>query len=103
MRNESVLLSLLKQTHERVNAAQELEWIGGEPFENWNVCDASGIPFVRTKESDAPATENFNDRDYFIGAMQKATNSGTARVHCLRSISAALTCALRSEQQSRRR
>lgn len=81
MKDKTRLLSLLTEIHANANASSRLKWIGGDPFQNWNVYDIDGIPLARSKDDGPPWIERFDDRDYFRSAIQKGTNSGDARVH----------------------
>jgi serine/threonine protein kinase len=80
-RDSKRLTILLEQAHERVNELPHLTWIKSKrPFQNWNAIDSNGITLARSVDEKA-RTDNFLDREYFIGATQKAKNQGRARVH----------------------
>ncbi|HUS37654.1 MAG TPA: serine/threonine protein kinase [Verrucomicrobiae bacterium] len=81
VKNKARLLSLLTEIHAEANASPRLKWIESDPFQNWNVYDIDGFSLARSKDDGPPWIERFDDRDYFQGAIQKATNSGDARVH----------------------
>lgn len=78
--NKAKLNAKLVEIHGRINTTNELKWIDSEPFENWNVYDPNGMRLARSKMDRVPWNERYDDRDYFLGAMQKATNR-VDRVH----------------------
>jgi eukaryotic-like serine/threonine-protein kinase len=75
--------ALLSATHKKVKSAQDLKWLAGEPFENWNVLDLRGNLIARTDFDPSEQRSGFQDRDYFTGALDKLNRSavGANRVH----------------------
>ena len=81
--DKTKLNDLLEAKHKSVNASPSHKWLGGEPFQNWNIYNMAGEPLVRISpvNDGTPRVDRFNDRDYFIGAAQRWTNAKSERVY----------------------